>query len=263
MTSYASLEFPARRSTARLSAATYPRHCAWASAQSRGLQRKSRHGSLNDREPGVRDDVIPCRSRLVAEERWQLAAGAAMTKRDAVTRKRLRLHQGRRGASAPFAHLPVELLTSLAVKTLPHAAHRVLVALAAQYCGRNNGSLSLPRRVAREYGICDPHVLYDALRELEARGLVSRTRPGTRLPPRAALYAIMWREINEPLPSDPHHVRPTVKAPDTWRSWTPAKEVPYWTIRRRAPRWRVPTTASGASPLMSAKMSGASPHLAA
>lgn len=182
-----------------------------------------------------------------------------MSDRRGVTRRRLLLHKGRRGDNQPFAHLPVEVLTSPAVRTLPHAAHRVLVALAAQYGGTNNGSLTLTRRTAREYGICDPHVLHDALAELEARGLVIRTRPGTRLPPRAAMYALGWRRIDEPRWPDPHDATPTLRAPDAWRSWTPARDSPHWTASRRAPRWRVPTSAGGASPLAEPEMGGASP----
>lgn len=155
--------------------------------------------------------------------------------------------------------VPVDVLTSAAVRTLPNVAHRVLVALAAQYHGCNNGSLTLTRRTAREYGIGDTHALAAALRELEERGLVIRTRPGSRLPPRSAMYALTWRQVDDPLRHDPHDARPTLKPAHAYGAWQPSKSGLHWTTKRRATRWRVPTSASGASPLSRSEMSGASP----
>jgi hypothetical protein len=159
----------------------------------------------------------------------------------------------------PFAQLPVDVLTSAAVRTLPHIAHRVLVALTAQYHGGRNGSLTLTRRTARDYGIGDAHALGASLRELEDRGLIVRTRPGSRLPPRSAMYAISWRPIDAPLPYDSHDALPTVKESNSYGAWTTAETSPHWTTRRRAARWRVPTSPSGAYPLREAEMGGACP----
>jgi hypothetical protein len=181
-----------------------------------------------------------------------------------ITRKRLLHHKGRRGGdSRPYAYLPVELLTSPAVRTLPHVAHRVLVGLAAQYTGRGNGSLTFTRRTARDYGITDHHTLGAALAELETRGLVIRTRPGSRIPPRATLYALAWWPIHDPLAHDPHDARPTAAAPDNWRSWTMTASAPHWTIARRATRWRVAPSERGASPRRLDDMRGASPLMQA
>jgi hypothetical protein len=176
---------------------------------------------------------------------------------EAITRRRLLRLKGRSGGdSRPFAYLPVELLTSPAVRTLPHVAHRVLVSLAAQFGGARNGSLTFTRRTARSHGICDPHALYAGLAELEQRGLIIRTRPGSRIPPRASLYALGWWPIHEPLAHDQHDEPPTFSAPDAWRAWRATRDTPHWTISRRAARWRVPTSAGGASPSV---MGGASP----
>jgi hypothetical protein len=165
-----------------------------------------------------------------------------------------------RREAGPFAMLPVDVLTSKAVRTLPHLAHRVLVALAAQFVGRNNGSLTLPRPTARAYGIGDSHGLAAALRELEDRGLVVRTRPGTRIPPRSAMYAVTWRGIDEPLSHDRHDAKPNPIPRHSYSAWTPSIDHPHWTAIRRAARWRVPTSPSGASPHEGLEISGASPH---
>jgi len=48
-----------------------------------------------------------------------------------------------------FAAIPVEVLTSVACRTLPAYAVRVLLAVAAQYRGNNNGDLALTFATAR------------------------------------------------------------------------------------------------------------------
>jgi hypothetical protein len=171
------------------------------------------------------------------------------TARGGTTRKRLRLHKGRSGGDSEwFARLPVAVLTSDACRTLPHVARSVLVALAAQFSGKHNGSLSLTRRTAREYGIANTHTLGAALRELEVRGLSRQTRPGSRVPPRSAFYALEWLPIDEPLRHDPHNARPTMKAADTWKTWRATTNRPHWTAPRRLSRWPKATSSDGATP---------------
>ena len=71
----------------------------------------------------------------------------------AITRKHLRRHKGRQGGDAElFAHLPDEVLRGDAYRTLPHPVRSVLVALTAQFHGHNNGSLTLTRATAVQYG---------------------------------------------------------------------------------------------------------------
>lgn len=176
-----------------------------------------------------------------------------------ISRKRLLLHKGRSGGDTkPFAMLPDEMLKSDAGRTLPHPARSVLTVLAAQYGGKNNGSLSLTRKTASEYGIGNPHTLGAALRELETRGLIIRTRLGTRIPPRSALFAVTWRQIDTARPSDPHDVAPTIRAPDTWRNWITETQRQHWTdVGRRAARYRRDTRSSSAGIHGTAQMGSA------
>lgn len=156
-----------------------------------------------------------------------------------VTKKRLRRHKGRAGGDADtFAKLPTDVLQSEAHRTLPHPARSVLVALADQYRGHNNGSLTLTRvYAALKYGITNPYSLDESLRELEERGLIVETRPGTRpngrVRPRSAMFALTWVEIHTPDPNDPHNATETIYAPDTWQSWKASKVRMHWTVRRR------------------------------
>lgn len=95
-----------------------------------------------------------------------------------------------------YALLPDDVLMSPAVSTLSLAAFKVLVVLAAQYCGRNNGKLTLPFSVARGYGICSKGTLISALRELADRGLVLETHKGGLPPYGCSRYALTWRELD-------------------------------------------------------------------
>jgi hypothetical protein len=159
----------------------------------------------------------------------------------------------------PFALVPCDVLTCDAVRTLPNVALRVLVALSAQYHGSRNGSLTLTRRTAKAFGIGDAHALGASLRELEERGLIVRTRPGSRLPPRSAMFAVTWRQIDEPLAHDPHDAQPTLKPSNAYGSWKCSENRHHWTARRRAARWRFPTSHVAHTPPTKSEMSGAYP----
>jgi hypothetical protein len=172
--------------------------------------------------------------------------------------RKARIHE-----TGPFAMLPDDVLLSEACRTLPHPAHRVLVVLAAQYFGRNNGSLSLTRTTAAKYGMRNPHTLDASFRELEERGLILRTRPGSRLPPRSALYAITWRPINEPKEYDRHDAMPTLKPSNAYAKWKGTKQRQHWAAgRRRAPRYACATRPSSAGIHGGSKMSSAGIHKA-
>jgi DeoR/GlpR family transcriptional regulator of sugar metabolism len=96
-----------------------------------------------------------------------------------------------------FAHLPRKAMDHPAVATLSHAQFRVLVLMAGQYNGKNNGALGLTAKQAAQQGIASERTFYRALQELEERGLIERTFPASRIPPRPTMYAITWREIDD------------------------------------------------------------------
>lgn len=96
-----------------------------------------------------------------------------------------------------FAHVPRDALEHRAVATLSHAQFRVLVLLAGEFNGRNNGALGLTEKQAREQGIKSAHTLYKAFRELEQRGLIQTTYPASRVPARPTMYALTWRNLDD------------------------------------------------------------------
>lgn len=117
---------------------------------------------------------------------------------------------GRSSSGERFAKLPREVLRSEAARTLPAGAARVLVALADQCVGpANNGGLTLPRSVARDYGLRSNRVLSAGLSELERRGLVVVTHHGGRGALGCSRYGLTWWPIS-----------PAVKPLHTWAKWS-------------------------------------------
>jgi hypothetical protein len=114
---------------------------------------------------------------------------------------------GRRGGERDrFARLPVSVLESEAVRTLDHAAFKVLAVIASQYWGGNNGALALTPRYSERFGLNSKDTLYKSLRELVRRGLLIETRQGWRgVRNHFALYGLAWVDIHnregQPLPT--------------------------------------------------------------
>lgn len=71
---------------------------------------------------------------------------------------------------------------------------KLLLALAKQFNGNNNGDLCAARSVLGSEGWTSAGVLNDGLRELEHYGLIEKTRQGGMH--RASLYALTWKPID-------------------------------------------------------------------
>lgn len=123
----------------------------------------------------------------------------------------------RRKAGKRFAGIPLDVLHHEAVTTLDHAAFRILVLLAGEYNGRNNGALGVSWAQAKAHGIGSKNTLYRALKALVGRGLIEQTYPASRVPPRPAMYALDWQGID-----DTEYSRAT-KARRAFTSWSAPK----------------------------------------
>lgn len=93
--------------------------------------------------------------------------------------------------------LPHHVIQHPSVTTLHAACRWVLVALVAQYNGNNNGALALPISTAALFGVTSSNTLSRSLRELQSRGLVIQTYPGSYHPPEVARYAITWKPMDD------------------------------------------------------------------
>ncbi|HEV7985075.1 MAG TPA: hypothetical protein VGP20_02840 [Steroidobacteraceae bacterium] len=133
-----------------------------------------------------------------------------------------RRHPKRRLSGKHYAMVPVEVLTSQACNTLPASACRVLLAIAAQFRGKNNGDLALTWATARPFGINSKKQLIDALALLLERGLIEKTRQGGKRPLGPSLYAVGWMpidDLNGKIDSGP-----TMVAKNTWATWPSAPQ---------------------------------------
>lgn len=101
--------------------------------------------------------------------------------------------------SGGFAGIPRVVLETKDFLGASLSAKTLLLCLACQYRGGNNGDLSLPHGLAKQWGVGSKSTLVKALRELEAANLILRTREGRFLNPGGccALYALTWEPIDE------------------------------------------------------------------
>lgn len=95
---------------------------------------------------------------------------------------------------APIDH---KVIDSAAFADLPHSAARVLLVIARQWNGINNGWLQATFSYCHEKGIGSEHTLQKAVESLIAHGFIYRTRghgmiDGENI---AARYAITWRPL--------------------------------------------------------------------
>lgn len=125
-----------------------------------------------------------------------------------------RKHPRRKTTSGRFAMLPLYVLQSPAVQTLDHPTFRVLVLLAAEYMGTNNGALGITANQAFAQGIRSHHTLYKALRELRTRGLIKITCNASRNPPRPTMHALTWLAVD-----DTQYSTGYFKATHNYRNW--------------------------------------------
>jgi len=106
---------------------------------------------------------------------------------------------GRGGSIQSFAGIPRHVMRSKSFRSLTSSAIRVLIWLAFEYRGKNNGDLAATHKLAVGWGIRAKDTLTAALRELIAEGMIIKTREGQFINPgsECALYALTWAPIDE------------------------------------------------------------------
>lgn len=102
--------------------------------------------------------------------------------------------KGRRG-KASFLGLPKQVITSDAYNQLNAWSVKLLVDVAKQYNGFNNGDLHAAFRILRKQGWRSKGTLFRAMKELIDKGFVELTRQGGKN--RCNLYAVTWESIDE------------------------------------------------------------------
>lgn len=92
--------------------------------------------------------------------------------------------------------LPHVVIDSAGYRQAGHTARSLLIDIARQYTGTNNGKLVACDKYLRPLGWKSPDVVTWALRELEAAGLLIKTRAGAK-PNKAAWFALSWYTLDQ------------------------------------------------------------------
>ena len=102
-------------------------------------------------------------------------------------------------APGGYAGIPRIVIESDDFKRLSKAAKVLLLLMAYQFRGSNNGDLSAAPALLKGWGISSKTTTQKAVQELIERNLIIRTREGRFLNPggRCALYALTWKPIDE------------------------------------------------------------------
>lgn len=111
-----------------------------------------------------------------------------------MARGKTKLDWGPKGAWV----LPKSLMEHSDFRELTPSATKVLMALGCQYNGRNNGDLAATANTLKAWGGMAKGTLARALRELQERRIIYKTRNHQKGADGAkpALYALSWVEIN-------------------------------------------------------------------
>lgn len=129
--------------------------------------------------------------------------------------KRARV-RGRKGSGGSpiagrFVALPAAVLESAAYLGLSAPAVRLLVDLAWQFKGQNNGDLSCAWRTMQPRGWRSRDTLTRALRELLHAGLIEKVRQGGLH--QCSLFALTWHRVHD----CGGKVTPTLRASELWK----------------------------------------------
>ena len=105
----------------------------------------------------------------------------------------------KRSNSKSFAGIPRVVMDSPDFINLKSGAVRLLLELAKQFNGRNNGDLTVAHSLLKRRGISSKNTITKATAELIEANMILRTRQGVFLNPggRCALYALTWLPIDE------------------------------------------------------------------
>ncbi len=95
-----------------------------------------------------------------------------------------------------FGRIPRRILKSAEFQSLPLSARYLLLCLAAQYMGANNGHLTFTKDDGRAYGIGHARTRSHALRDLAHAGFIVRTLKGGLKPYGATRWALAWEPVH-------------------------------------------------------------------
>ena len=133
------------------------------------------------------------------------------------TRNELRRRIKGRQTTSPFVMFPCHVLDHEIFKTLSKRATKLVIDIAAQYRGSNNGDLCATLSLMRKRGWNSSDQLEKAKKELIEKDVILVARQGGRN--KANLYALTWFPIDEC--NGKLDVASTKTAPVKWKTRLP------------------------------------------
>ena len=130
--------------------------------------------------------------------------------------ERRRLVKGRQ-TTGSFLRLPHHVLQHETFKTLSTRATKLLIDIAAQYRGSNNGDLSATLSLMRDRGWNSSDQLNKAKKELVEKDVIQVARQGGLN--KCNLYALTWFPIDEC--KGKLDIASTITAPVDWKIGSP------------------------------------------
>ena len=108
-----------------------------------------------------------------------------------------------------FLGIPLSVFETEAYRSLKASSVKMLVDLAKQYNGYNNGDFTAAYSVLKKHGWKSKGTIQSAIKELIDKGFIVRTRNARFQNPNAtcALYGVTWRTIDAC--NDKLDIRPT------------------------------------------------------
>ncbi|MEC8810417.1 MAG: hypothetical protein VXY23_03795 [Pseudomonadota bacterium] len=119
----------------------------------------------------------------------------------------------RRQNKTRFAGIPHHIMNCENYKHIGAWETRLLLELARQYNGSNNGDLSAPWSQLKNRGWKSKGTLNKAIKNLLRFGMIDRTRQGGKH--KCSLYSLTWENIDEC--NGKLEVAPTRKASNRWK----------------------------------------------
>ena len=123
-----------------------------------------------------------------------------------------RRNKGRQTTKS-FVMFPHDVMEHETFMSLSPRATKLLMDIASQYRGNNNGDLCAPFKLMKKRGWNSSDQLNRAKKELVSSGLVMVSRRGGLN--KASLYALTWFPIHEC--NGKLDIRPTIVAPNNWK----------------------------------------------
>jgi len=149
---------------------------------------------------------------------------------------------GDKRGNKPFTAMRHDVMDSHAWANTSMKGIKLIMDMAAQYRGNNNGDLCLAWKIMQSRGWKSEETLNNAKDELLEKRWIICTRKGSRNV--CALYALTFMGVDESDKYDPD-IRPAMKPRDSWKAGNAVPDIVEEKRKERAKKIKIATTEIG------------------